>query len=270
MKLRGTYMASVAEKFTCRSSEEILSFEMNWEIPRSILQPILKQKDGSIVSSKYKIRSYNSPCYLKIEPEYDYKLLKLYLGEVDIKESMIWARWKCIIYQNESNNQDENLQETQFSLWESNLRQAGKNIKNVQYLEQDRYWEGEYIFIKCEVEVKVITNNFTITSTIQLSPPINKLNSNLVTPEPLELPSDSSSQTDKPQKTNNASLLVSGRFADVAFKVGVKIFKAHRTILVVQSEYFDTMFNSSWNESEDCDCIEVTDVEPEIFEAFLK
>lgn len=57
-------------------------------------------------------------------------------------------------------------------------------------------------------------------------------------------------------------------FADIQFRVGDKLFKAHRCVLAARYEYFNAMFGNSFTESQQT-IFEVEDVDPKIFKSFL-
>lgn len=65
-------------------------------------------------------------------------------------------------------------------------------------------------------------------------------------------------------------LLDTGRFADIYFKVGAKIFPAHKSIICTGCEVFDTMFHGSIPETRDQVPVLDTNVEADAFYELLK
>lgn len=72
-----------------------------------------------------------------------------------------------------------------------------------------------------------------------------------------------------PVEASYKDLLVSGLFSDLTFCVGGKEFKVHKGILASRCEYFKVMFTGNLVESVQ-DKIDITDVEPDVFEAILQ
>jgi hypothetical protein len=61
-----------------------------------------------------------------------------------------------------------------------------------------------------------------------------------------------------------------GTNTDVEFRVGSRSFKAHRTVLIVHSEYFESMFHASMLETQTKQTIEIKDISPENFALVLE
>lgn len=65
--------------------------------------------------------------------------------------------------------------------------------------------------------------------------------------------------------------LKSGQYSDIEFLVGPEKFSihAHKTILMLRSELFETMFSEHWTQGQG-GTLELVDNHPETFEIFLE
>jgi speckle-type POZ protein len=63
-------------------------------------------------------------------------------------------------------------------------------------------------------------------------------------------------------------LLASGKHADMEFRVGDEVIRAHKLVLVTRVPYFDKMFESGMKEAT-TNIVEIKDVTPEIWMKFL-
>lgn len=237
------------DKFKCITSidEQIFQFEIEWKIQKEVFQQLIHEKDSKRTSAVYKSNFHKFSWQLKLShnknnPEY-LGLHLMFLGPSELTVKF-QVKWNYIV-----KNKLRDLNDRNDQRWYE-LKAPGSNgyvkWQLIETLQHEEFWIDNFLIIICQADIKVLGEERT------------EVNQDL-TPRVV--------QEQLSQKL--LGLLNSENYSDVTILIGTEKFKVHKSMLTMNSEYFDTMFKSGFKEANDCE-LEIKEVNPDVFKIILE
>lgn len=228
-------MENILQEHDCITSAASL-FVIEWKISKNVIDKLFDEKPGKLKSAPYNCGFYDSAWYIELR-----------------RTDKAAVTLGCFLNMEKCSSTTANI----FASGSISLKSKNKDFPNFEmkfngrnmyiglgwdiWIHKDKIYEKQFWhdgYLKIESKIQVEVKETARVSNIRL-------------------------------EVKYPKLLETGAFSDVTFCVGGKKFRAHRNILSVSCEYFETMFNSNFKEATEKE-ITITDLEPYVFEIILK